>query len=96
MVPGTNIADSNGLLAHRITIRDLAAAVHPHPTLCVPFSGCKRSQFSRVSPGPLKPPLPARHAYRFALLAGEVSQCAPQSWLGSGQKESAGEEALRG
>jgi len=50
--------------------------------------------FESIS-GTTETPPPARHAHRFALLAAPVSQCAPQSWLGSGQKESPGEEALR-
>src|SRR5258708_5934394 len=50
--------------------------------------------FESIS-GTTEIPPPARHAHRFALLAVPVYQCAPQSWLGSGQKASPGEEALR-
>src|SRR5208283_468688 len=39
---------------------------------------------------------PPRHALWSASGAVSILRCAPQSWLGSGQKESAGEEALRG
>jgi hypothetical protein len=59
-----------------------------------PFWLQKVTNFESIS-GTTETPPPAWHALRFALLAALVYQCAPQSWLGSGQKESPGEEALR-
>ena len=59
--------------------------------------GCKSGHFSRPFTGPLNDPSPSRHAFRLASRQGRYLQCAPQLViLGSGQKEFAGEEALRG
>jgi predicted transcriptional regulator len=87
-----------GLLAaypnHRfVLLRPVPVQYGPPPFLT--FYGCKTSRFSRPSSRPLIRPRSPRHTLWFAPLAVQVSQCAPQSWLGSGQKESAGEEALR-
>jgi len=96
IVPGIVMRFLCLLVAHPTTFRrrrDSQAAFCRRPSLNL-FWLQKVTIFESIS-GTTETPPPARHANRFALLAGLVSQCAPQSCLGSGQKESPGEEALR-
>jgi hypothetical protein len=57
--------------------------------------GCKISQFSRPFTGPLRLPVHLGPPSLFAFLAGASSVRSATRYFGSGQKEFAGEEALR-